>query len=96
MRTNTNQQQHLLTVWKISPAFKGIGYAMFIMSAYVGIYYNMIVAWSLYYVYASFTRMPEVPWAHCNNTWNTENCFVLGEVSTFETQNSTSPSQEYF
>lgn len=45
------------------------------MNFYVGIYYNMIVAWSLYYLYASFTALPSLPWSGCGNAWNTEACF---------------------
>lgn len=39
------------------------------MSALTGIYFNVILAWALYYLFASFTS--ELPWAHCNNDFNT-------------------------
>ncbi|KAJ6219509.1 hypothetical protein RDWZM_005321 [Blomia tropicalis] len=87
-----------IRVWRLSPMFKGIGYAMFVMGLFVGVYYNMIVAWSIYYVYSSFTVLPSVPWSNCNNTWNTERC--LGPDITLNesmvSNNSMSPSQEYF
>ncbi|KAK2715136.1 hypothetical protein QYM36_009952 [Artemia franciscana] len=73
-----------ITIWKICPLFQGIGYAMFSISFLVAIYYNVIVAWSFYYLFASFTN--ELPWSHCENDWNTpacarfdgKNCTVLG------------------
>ncbi|CAG2120827.1 unnamed protein product, partial [Medioppia subpectinata] len=55
-----------MTVWKISPMFKGIGVAMFVMNTYVGIYYNIIVAWAIYFIYATFTALPGVPWSTCD------------------------------
>jgi SNF family Na+-dependent transporter len=60
-----------LPVWKIAPLFQGIGIAMFIMGIYVGIYYNMIIAWALYFLYSSFTKLPDLPWSGCDNEWNT-------------------------
>uniref|UniRef100_A0AAR2J391 Transporter n=1 Tax=Pygocentrus nattereri TaxID=42514 RepID=A0AAR2J391_PYGNA len=59
------------TVWKICPVFKGVGYTVIIIALYVGFYYNVIIAWSLYYLFSSFTS--ELPWQHCNNTWNNSN-----------------------
>ncbi|XP_013386200.1 sodium-dependent proline transporter-like isoform X3 [Lingula anatina] len=61
-----------ITIWKVSPIFKGVGYAMVIVSSLVAIYYNVIIAWTLYYLFASMTA--DLPWAHCNNTWNTPLC----------------------
>ncbi|XP_032892203.1 sodium-dependent noradrenaline transporter [Amblyraja radiata] len=60
------------TVWKICPIFKGVGYAVILIALYVGFYYNVIIAWSLYYLFSSFTS--DLPWAHCNNYWNSKNC----------------------
>ena len=36
------------------------------------IYYQVILAWGFYYLFASFTSV--LPWSHCNNEWNTPNC----------------------
>uniref|UniRef100_A0A673N3S9 Transporter n=1 Tax=Sinocyclocheilus rhinocerous TaxID=307959 RepID=A0A673N3S9_9TELE len=60
------------TVWKICPIFKGVGYTVIIIALYVGFYYNVIIAWSLYYLFASLTS--ELPWLKCNNPWNSPNC----------------------
>uniref|UniRef100_A0A8C8A1V8 Transporter n=1 Tax=Oryzias sinensis TaxID=183150 RepID=A0A8C8A1V8_9TELE len=60
------------TVWKICPVFKGVGYAVIVIALYVGFYYNVIIAWSLYYLYSSMTA--ELPWLKCGNSWNSINC----------------------
>ncbi|KAH0619650.1 hypothetical protein JD844_000487 [Phrynosoma platyrhinos] len=61
------------TVWKICPLFKGVGYAVILIALYVGFYYNVIIAWSLYYLFSSFT-FGELPWTKCGNPWNSPNC----------------------
>ncbi|XP_078524472.1 sodium-dependent noradrenaline transporter [Lissotriton helveticus] len=60
------------TVWKICPLFKGVGYAVILIALYVGFYYNVIIAWSLYYLFSSFTS--KLPWTSCGNKWNSPNC----------------------
>uniref|UniRef100_A0A8C1R4S6 Transporter n=1 Tax=Cyprinus carpio TaxID=7962 RepID=A0A8C1R4S6_CYPCA len=60
------------TVWKICPVFKGVGYTVIIIALYVGFYYNVIIAWSLYYLFASLTS--ELPWLGCKHSWNSPNC----------------------
>ncbi|CAH1797534.1 unnamed protein product [Owenia fusiformis] len=59
-------------VWKVSPLFQGIGYGMFLVSLFIGIYYNMIIAWTLFYLFASMRST--LPWASCDNEWNTPAC----------------------
>ncbi|XP_072279056.1 sodium-dependent noradrenaline transporter [Pyxicephalus adspersus] len=65
-------RQGAATVWKICPCFKGVGYTVILIALYVGFYYNVIIAWSLYYLASSFTS--ELPWTTCGNAWNTPNC----------------------
>lgn len=57
----------------------GIGYGMVIISAIVCIYYNIIITWTLYYFFKSLQA--HVPWATCNNEWNTEECSQTGHRS---------------
>ena len=40
---------------------------MVMISALVAIYYNMIIAYTLYYVFASLTS--ELPWQKCKEEW---------------------------
>ena len=56
----------------ICRSFVGIGYAMLVVSLLVAIYYNVIIAWCLYYLFESFRS--DVPWRHCRNSWNTAKC----------------------
>lgn len=72
---------------------------------YVDFYYNVIIAWALYFFFASFTT--ELPWTRCNNPWNTKNCselLGLGDlnqsnssmVAALRNPNRTSPAMEYY
>lgn len=49
---------------------------MALVSGICTLYYNMIIGWGLYYLGHSFSR--ELPWATCNNPWNTEFCAQRG------------------
>ena len=74
----------------------GVGYCAVLVAYFVSFYYNVIIAWSIHYVYASFSYV--LPWTNCNNTWNTQNCWD-GLTSDEPKPNSTSlmsPSEEYF
>ena len=52
----------------------GIGWIMVLTNAMVSTYYNVIIAWSIYYLYRSFTTV--LPWSNCDNDWNTDSCVV--------------------
>merc|ERR1711892_1252039 len=59
---------------RIAPAFKGLGYGMIMISFLVVIYYNMIIAWTIYYTFAGFAS--ELPWTYCgNSTLTSRDCF---------------------
>uniref|UniRef100_A0A3B5A962 Transporter n=1 Tax=Stegastes partitus TaxID=144197 RepID=A0A3B5A962_9TELE len=89
------------TVWKICPVFKGVGYTVIIIALYVGFYYNVIIAWSLYYLFSSMTS--ELPWLKCGNPWNSPNCTdpkaingsVLGNGTSYAKYKIT-PAAEYY
>ncbi|CAH1780225.1 unnamed protein product [Owenia fusiformis] len=51
-------------VWnEIHPYLGGVGYASTIVSFIVGLYYNVIIMWCLWYFANSF--MPVLPWGEC-------------------------------
>ena len=50
----------------------GIGYATTVVCTFCNQYYIVILAWSLFYLFQSFTL--ELPWATCGNEWNTDQC----------------------
>lgn len=61
-----------VTAWRMSPLFKGIGYGMVIISAVVCIYYNIIITWTFFYLFASVTT--KLPWSDCSGDWTTSMC----------------------
>uniref|UniRef100_A0A8C7CQ20 Transporter n=1 Tax=Oncorhynchus kisutch TaxID=8019 RepID=A0A8C7CQ20_ONCKI len=62
-----------ITCWeKLCPIFTGIGYASIVIVSLLNIYYIVILAWGLYYLFQCF--QPELPWAKCRNSWNTDRC----------------------
>nr|DBA32199.1 TPA: hypothetical protein GDO54_000008 [Pyxicephalus adspersus] len=50
-----------ITVWKCCPILKGIGIGMLLVSALVSLYYNVIIAWTFYYLGHSFQS--PLPWS---------------------------------
>ncbi len=63
-------------VWHVSYLFVGIGYAAIVIAFFCSIYYNVIVAWVLQYLYLSVKALvlnEDLPWAHCplDNTTST-------------------------
>ncbi|XP_077458901.1 solute carrier family 6 member 11a [Stigmatopora argus] len=60
---------------KICPLFEGIGYASQLILFYGCISYMVILAWAFLYLFSSFSK--EMPWASCDNPWNTDSCVVL-------------------
>ncbi|XP_024126869.1 solute carrier family 6 member 11a isoform X2 [Oryzias melastigma] len=60
---------------KICPLFEGMGYASQIIIFYGSISYIVVSAWAFLYLFSSFSK--ELPWATCDNEWNTDNCVVI-------------------
>ncbi|GAB1606135.1 sodium- and chloride-dependent glycine transporter 2-like [Argonauta hians] len=53
------------SVWEMNPSAKGIGIAMNFISLFVAIYYNVIMAYTLFYFFASMQKT--LPWSTCEN-----------------------------
>ncbi|XP_054829812.1 sodium-dependent proline transporter-like isoform X2 [Eublepharis macularius] len=60
-----------ITVWKCCPLLKGIGIGMLLVSSLVSLYYNVIIAWTFYYLGASFQS--PLPWS-CDALQNAHLC----------------------
>lgn len=45
---------------------------MLIISVLIAIYYNVIICYTLFYLFASFVSV--LPWGSCTNPWNTPEC----------------------
>ena len=50
---------------RISPIFKGLGWTMLSATVFVSLYYNVIMAWTLFYMFKGFAT--ELPWSSCTN-----------------------------
>ncbi|XP_039908196.1 sodium- and chloride-dependent GABA transporter 2-like [Simochromis diagramma] len=72
---------------KVCPLFEGMGYTSQMIIFYGSISYIVILAWAFLYLFSSFSG--ELPWATCNNTWNTNRCVEINNYNT--TANWTSP-----
>ncbi|KAK0061117.1 sodium- and chloride-dependent neutral and basic amino acid transporter B(0+), partial [Biomphalaria pfeifferi] len=67
-------------VWRMNPAAKGIGVSMCMISLIVSIYYNIIMAYTLYYFFASMQET--LPWTQCSEEWIRDyNCVSKYEPS---------------
>ena len=52
--------------------FPGIGFASAVIVFLVNCDYNVLMSWSFYYLFSSFTT--HLPWANCENDWNSLDC----------------------
>ncbi|XP_043833975.1 sodium-dependent neutral amino acid transporter B(0)AT1 [Dromiciops gliroides] len=73
-------------VWSsIHPTLKGLGIASMFVSFVVGLYYNTIIAWIMWYFFNSF--QDPLPWSTCplseNKTEYTEECAKSSSVDYF-------------
>ena len=57
----------------LSPVFKGLGFINYWATVWGSTYYNMVIAYTIYYFFASFTT--SLPWQYCDNDYNDERCF---------------------
>ena len=87
--------------WFVCYTREGIGYCQCLIAFYVAFYYNVIIAWSLYFLIASLTT--QLPWTTCDNHWNTPQCTVNNDTvaamdrnDSNATDNGTSAAQEFF
>nr|XP_029134833.1 sodium- and chloride-dependent neutral and basic amino acid transporter B(0+)-like isoform X2 [Labrus bergylta] len=60
-----------INIWRSVPILQGVGIAMVMVTLTVSIYYNVILAYSLYYMFASFQS--PLPWSSCSD-WSNSNC----------------------
>ncbi|XP_051266886.1 sodium- and chloride-dependent GABA transporter 3-like isoform X7 [Dicentrarchus labrax] len=91
-------QEGFITCWrKMCPLAQGIGYGNIIMKLY-DFSYIIIQVWALLYLVFSFRS--QLPWASCENTWNTANCMGIQMFDSLTNQtvliNTTSAATEFW
>ncbi|KAM6980779.1 sodium- and chloride-dependent neutral and basic amino acid transporter B(0+) [Aplochiton taeniatus] len=81
-----------INVWRAVPILQGVGVAMVLVSTFVSVYYNVIIAYSLYYMFASFQS--PLPWSDCLSWADPNTCSSNANVTCNMTlsENSTCPS----
>ncbi|CAD5210631.1 unnamed protein product [Bursaphelenchus xylophilus] len=86
--------------WKMMPMASGIGWALVLLAVPVAIYYNIIVAWGLYYLWYSLLGFftADLPWSDCKAEWVTRfNCCELDAGPTcFDNPYSITAAESFF
>ena len=59
----------------MAPAFKGLGLAMLVCCLFIAVYYNVMMAWVLFYIYYVFRS--DMPWLNCTHM-SSANCGYTG------------------
>uniref|UniRef100_A0A8C2KGL0 Transporter n=1 Tax=Cyprinus carpio TaxID=7962 RepID=A0A8C2KGL0_CYPCA len=80
-----------ITCWrKVCPLFEGIGYATQVIEAHLNVYYVVILAWAIFYLFNCFTT--ELPWASCENCVDFNNESIANLTNPY----ATSPVIEFW
>lgn len=84
---------------KLAPILSGLGWGMVTISLFTAIYFNVILAWSFFYLVYSF--FPVLPWSMCNNDFNSPECYseegaaLCGNESLYYYNQSCLPLNDY-
>jgi len=62
-------------VSQLCPMLKGVGIATMTVVFFLDIYYCVIIAWTFFYLFSTFSQLPNLPWDTCEGWWNTDFCF---------------------
>ena len=54
----------------MSCSLTGVGWGMLVINLISNTYFVMIIAYGIYYLFASFSST--LPWSNCHNAWNTD------------------------
>ncbi|GAU93469.1 hypothetical protein RvY_05404 [Ramazzottius varieornatus] len=65
-----------ISCWDISPIMRGIGYGTTLMAGWLNVYYIVVLAWGILYLYyiLAYASTGHLPWSTCDNDWNTPRC----------------------
>ena len=81
-------------VAQLCPLLKGVGIATMVLVFFLDIYYCVIIAWTIFYMIATFTQIPALPWDTCGKNhysiendftgfYNTKDLKILGRFGSF-------------
>jgi len=72
------------------PIVKGLGYTMVVISLLIGCYYNIIITYTLRYLFDSLSSLKtgQLPWENCENEWNTDKCMDVTRLEECEKSNN--------
>ncbi|XP_067856781.1 sodium- and chloride-dependent neutral and basic amino acid transporter B(0+)-like [Heptranchias perlo] len=68
-------------MWKAVPILQGVGVTMVLVSTIVALYYNCIIGYSVYYLFASF-QYP-LPWSNCFDWWGADELCSSNQKDSF-------------
>ena len=73
------------------PIVKGLGYTMVVISLLIGCYYNIIITYTLRYLFDSVSSIStgKLPWGDCENDWNTPKCMDVKRLEMCASSNKT-------
>ncbi|KAL8614152.1 hypothetical protein ACOMHN_026369 [Nucella lapillus] len=69
-----------ISIWRVNPLLKGLGYGMVIVSWLISLYYNVVISYVIFYLYSSLASV--LPWTTCTNHWNTDRCITHHTANT--------------
>jgi len=78
---------------RMAPIFKGLGFAMLMITFVVGVYYNVIIAWAVYYMFAGMQKV--LPWSVCSEDYSSKYCYNLTDPGTTSNYSMSAP-EDYF
>uniref|UniRef100_A0A1B6CQI5 Transporter n=2 Tax=Clastoptera arizonana TaxID=38151 RepID=A0A1B6CQI5_9HEMI len=82
---------------QLCPLFKGAGLSSVMVSFFISTYYNVIIAYCLYYFCTSFRS--DTPWTECENRWNSKHCWEPSQFTSrniSRPDNSKTPAEEFY
>lgn len=81
---------------KLFNFFLGAGISSVVVSFFLSTYYNVIIAYTLFYLFSSFRKDP--PWGNCNNRWNSVDCWTRAseKLNKSRPMFPKTPEEEYY
>jgi SNF family Na+-dependent transporter len=70
-------------VAQLCPILKGVGIATMVLVFFLDIYYCVIIAWTFFYLIATFTAIPGLPWDTCGTYKLLQKAFTCNQRVTF-------------